>query len=78
MLLLFFFFNTFQDFLGGSDGKASAYNAGNLALIPALGRSLEKAMAICSGILAWRIPMDREAWWRTVHGVGKSRTGLSD
>ena len=23
-------------------------------------------------------PMDREAWWATVHGVAKSRTGLSD
>ena len=23
-------------------------------------------------------PMDREAWWATVHGVAKSRTQLSD
>ena len=23
-------------------------------------------------------PMDRRAWWITVHGVGKSRTRLSD
>ena len=22
-------------------------------------------------ILAWRIPMDRAAWWATVHGVPK-------
>ena len=27
------------DFLGGSDGKASAYNVGDLGLIPGLGRS---------------------------------------
>ena len=27
-------------FPGGSDGKASAYNVGDLGLIPALGRSL--------------------------------------
>ena len=27
------------DFPGGSDGKASAYNAGDLGLIPGLGRS---------------------------------------
>jgi len=27
------------DFPGGSDGKASAYNAGDLALIPRSGRS---------------------------------------
>ena len=29
---------------------------------------LEKGMATHSSILAWRIPMDREAWWATVHG----------
>ena len=30
-----------------------------------------------SSILAWRIPMDRGAWWATVHGVTKSQTRLS-
>ena len=25
-------------------------------------------MATHSSILAWRIPMDRGAWWATVHG----------
>ena len=30
---------------------------------------LEKGMATHSGILAGRIPMDRGAWWATVHGV---------
>ena len=30
---------------------------------------LEKEMAAHSSILAWRIPMDREALWATVHGV---------
>ena len=33
-------------------------------------------MATHSGILAWRIPMDRGAWWATVRGVTKSRTQL--
>ena len=36
--------------------------------------SLEKEMAIHSSILAWRIPMDRGAWWTTVREVAKSRT----
>ena len=31
--------NWIQDFPGGSDGKESAYNAGDLILIPGLGRS---------------------------------------
>ena len=35
-------------------------------------------MATQSSILAWRIPMDREAWWVAVHGVAKSQTQLSD
>ena len=34
-------------------------------------------MATHSGILAWRIPMDRGAWRATAHGVTKSRTRLS-
>ena len=36
--------------------------------------SLEKGMAPHSSILAWRIPMDRGAWWATVHGVTESDT----
>ena len=35
---------------------------------------LEEGMATHSGILAWRIPMDRGAWWATVHGVAKNQT----
>ena len=35
---------------------------------------LEEEMATHSSILAWRVPMDRGAWWCTVHGVAKSRT----
>ena len=35
---------------------------------------LEEDMASLSSIPAWRIPMDREAWWATVHGAAKSRT----
>ena len=43
-----------------------------------LGRedALEQRMATHPSILAWRIPMDRGAWWATVHGVTKSRTRL--
>ena len=39
---------------------------------------LEEGMATHFGILAWRIPMDREAWRATVLGVTKSWTRLSN
>ena len=61
-------------FPGGSDGKESAHVAGDLGSIPGLGRSPEEGMATHSSILAWRIPMDRGAWWATVHEVTKSQT----
>ena len=35
---------------------------------------LEKGMAAHSSILAWRIPVDREAWRAAFHGVTKSQT----
>ena len=48
--------------------------------VQALGQEdpLEKGMATHSSILAWRIPMDRGAWWATVCGITKSQTQLSD
>ena len=39
------------DFPGGSDGKVSVYNAGDLGSIPGLGSSLEKEMATHSRVL---------------------------
>ena len=39
---------------------------------------LEKGTGPHSSILAWKIPMDRGAWWATIHGVRKSQTRLSD
>ena len=35
---------------------------------------LEEGMATHSRVLAWRIPMDRGAWWDTVHRVTQSQT----
>ena len=40
--------------------------------------ALEEGMATQSSILAWRVPMDRGAWWAVVHGVEKSQTQLSN
>ena len=39
---------------------------------------LGEGMATHFSILAWRIPMDKGAWWATVHEVAKSQTRLSD
>ena len=60
-----------MDFPGGSDGKASACNAGDL------GREdlLEKEMATHSRILDWKIPwMEEPGRLHKVHVVAKSRT----
>ena len=35
---------------------------------------LEKKIATPCSILVWRIPMDRGAWWVTVHEVAESDT----
>ena len=48
------------DFLGGSDGKASASNVGDLVQSLGQGDLLEKGMATHSSILAWRIPWTEE------------------
>ena len=34
---------------------------------------LEEGMATHSSIVAWRIPMNRRAWWATGHVVAKSQ-----
>ena len=34
---------------------------------------LEKEMATHSNIHAWKNPMDRGAWWATVHGILQDR-----
>ena len=101
-------------FPGSSAGKESTCHAGDLGLIPGLGRfpgegigyplqyswaslvaqmvknlpamretwiqslswedPLEEGMATHSSVLAWKFPMDKGAWWATVHEVAKSRT----
>ena len=35
---------------------------------------LEEGRATHYSVLAWRIPMDRGAWWATGHGVTQSPT----
>ena len=49
-------------------------------LVRSLGREdpVEEGMETHSSILILEYPMDRGAWWATVHGVTQSRTRLSD
>ena len=72
-MIFFFFFNFGQlhvneGFLGGSAGKKSTCNAGDLGSISDLGRSPgEGGMAMHSSILAWRIP------WTVCISMGSQR-----
>ena len=59
--------------LCGSDGKASARNAGDWGSIPGLGRSLEKEMATHSSTLAWKIPWTEEPG--RLQSMGSQRVG---
>ena len=62
------------DFPGGSDSKASACNAGELGSVPGWGRSPGEGNGDPLQYSCLENPMDRGAWWATVHGVAKSRT----
>ena len=48
------------DVPGGSDGKASAYNAGDPDSIPGLGRSFGEGNGNPLQYLAWKIPWTEE------------------
>ena len=67
-----------QVFPGGSEVKESACNAGDLGSIPGPGSSLGEGNGNPLQYSCLENPMDRGAWWATVHGVAKSRARLSD
>ena len=64
---------TNKGFPGGSDGKASVYDVGDLGSIPGLGRSAGEGNGNPLQYSCLENPMDREAWRGTVHGVAKSQ-----
>ena len=65
-------------FPGGSDGKASALNAGDPDSIPGSGQSPGEGNVNPLQYSCLGNPMDGGNWWATVHGVAKSHTRLSD
>ena len=60
-----------MSFPGGSDGKATAYNAGGLVKSLGWEDLLEKEMATHSSFLAWKIPWMEESG--RLQSVGLSR-----
>ena len=64
-------------FPGGSGGKESVCNAGDLDLIPGLGTSPGEGNGNPLQYSCLENPMDRGAWQTTVHLVAKSQTQLS-
>ena len=61
-------------FPGGSDGKESACNEGDAGSIPGLKRSSGGRNGNPLQYSCLENPMDRGAWWATVHGVTESQT----
>ena len=59
-------------FPGGLDSKESPCNAGDLGLIPALGRSPLEGNGNPFQYSCLENPMNRRAWWAIVHGVAES------
>ena len=65
-------------FPGGSEGKASACNAGDLGLIPGSRKYPGEGNGNPLQYSCLENSMDGGAWWATVHRVAKSWTQLSD
>ena len=63
-----------QGFPIGSDGKASVCNAGDLGLIPGLGRSPREGNGSPLQYSCLENPMNGGAWRATGHGVAESQT----
>ena len=58
-------------------GKESAFSAGDADLIPGSGRAPGEGDGNLLQYCCPGNPMDRRAWRAAVHGVTKSRIGLS-
>ena len=69
-----YFNRSIVNFPSGSDGKASACNAGDLGSIPESGRFPAEGNYNPLQYSCLENSMDRETWQATVHGVAKSQT----
>ena len=62
-------YQTFWGFPGSTSGKESACNAGDMGWIPGSGRFPGEGKGYQLQYSCLGNPMDRVAWWVTVHGV---------
>ena len=65
-------------FPGGSDGNDSGCNAAHPGLILGSGRYPGEGNGNPLQYSCLGNPIDRGAWWATVHGVAESQTRLSN
>ena len=72
------FLSMILGFPGGSGSKEPACNAGDVGLIPELGRSHGERNSYPFQYSDLENSMERGAWQATVHGVTKSLTQLRD
>ena len=63
-----------EGFPGGSDGKETPYNAGDLGSIPGSGRSPGEGNSKPLQYSCLEESMDRGVWPATVHGITTSWT----
>ena len=73
-IIIEFYITNTRGFPGGSDGKESAYSAGDLGSIPGSGRALGEGHGNPLQYSCLENSMDRGARQATVHRVAKSRT----
>ena len=68
------YYSSILDFPGGSDGKASVYNEGDMGSIPESGRFPGEGNGNPLQYSCMENSMDGGARWAIIHGVAKSRT----
>ena len=71
-------YSCFLGFPRSSVGKESALNAGDLGLIPGLGRSPEEGHGNPLQCSCLENPRDGRAWWAAIYGIAQSQTRLSN
>ena len=67
-------FHIFVELPWWLSGKESAYNVGDLSLIPKLGRSPGEGNGNPLQYSCLENSMDRGIWWVSVHGITKNWT----